>query len=264
LGYYLGGWIAETPFTIDLFNITNKKEIFLIQAILNLFYVLLVIIFFQDRRCDIDRNKKVGFIESFKSIGKIDYKLLLFLLALTFITMGNINLNKFIDVYFSDLNLSSLDLGTFKMVIGYVTVLTSIFLVPLFAKVKKQIGLMIIFQIISSSIIFYTFRSMDFIKSAYSIYLVYILLLAAFTPLEQNYISLHAKEGEYGKLMGVRQSFISIGMVLGPLLGGFLYEKGPLWLFDSSAIAFIIGIIVLVIVSILNKKQKVLANISES
>ena len=171
--------------------------------------------------------------------------------------MGAINLNKFIDVYFIDQGLDSLQLGTFKMVTGYVTLGASIFLVPLFAKFRKQIGFMILLQSISVAIIFYTFRTNDFVRTVYSIYLIYILIKAIFTPLEQNYISYHVKDGEYGKIMGIRQSFISIGMVIGPLLGGFLYERNPVRLFDSSAIAFIIGFILLIIVSILNKKNNI-------
>jgi len=92
--------------------------------------------------------------------------------------------------------------------------------------------------------------------TVYTLFMVYIILKAIFTPLEQNYISSHAKEGEFGKIMGIRQSFLSIGMVLGPLIGGILYEVKPSWLFDSSAIAFIIGFGILLIVLILYKKEE--------
>ncbi|XFA98459.1 MFS transporter [Candidatus Izemoplasma sp. B36] len=255
IGYFLGGFIAENSFTQDLFNITNKKEIFLIQSVLNLLYIGVVILLFHDRKCPLPTKNKISIFDSFKSIKNIEFKLFIFLIALAFITMGAINLNKFIDVYFNDQGLDSLQLGTFKMVTGYVTLGTSILLVPLFAKFRKQIGFMIILQILSAIIVFYTFRANDFVRTAYSIYLIYILIKAVFTPLEQNYISSHVKDGQYGKIMGVRQSFISIGMVIGPLLGGFLYERSSLLLFDSSAIAFIIGFILLAVVLILDKKD---------
>jgi DHA1 family multidrug resistance protein-like MFS transporter len=255
LGYYLGGFIAENSFTQDLFNITNKREIFLLQSLLNIVYIGFIVIAFKERECKFPRQKKVGLFKSFGSIGKIDYRLLLFLIALVFISIGQININKFIDVYFFDQGYDSLELGTFKMVIGGVALLTSIFLVPIFARIRKQIGLMIIIQILSAIIVFYTFRSSDFIKVAYSVFMIYILLKAVFTPLEQNYISLHAKEGEYGRTMGTRQSFISIGFVIGPLVGGFLYEKNPQLLFDASAASFIIGFAILTIISFLNKRD---------
>jgi len=68
--------------------------------------------------------------------------------------------------------------------------------------------------------------------------------------------SMHAKEGKYGSAMGIRQSFVSIGMVIGPLLGGFLYEKSPIVLFDSSAFAFLLGVLLLGVVYLLEQKRK--------
>ena len=257
IGYFLGGFIAENPVTRAFFNITNKKEVFLIQAVLNLVYVGFVLLLFQDKKCALPTKKKKGIFDSFKSIGKIDFRLFIFLIALAFITMGAINLNKFIDVYFNDKGFDALQLGTFKMVTGFVSLAASVILVPLFARFKKQIGFMIVLQVLSAAIVFYTFRANDFIKIVYSVYMLYILFKAVFTPLEQNYISSHAEEGEYGKIIGVRQSFISIGMVIGPLVGGFLYEKSSLLLFDATAVTFLIGGVLLVIVSILNRKNSI-------
>jgi len=241
---------------IQWFNITNYKEIFLIQAVLNIIYVGIVLILFKDRRCAFNVGPKESVFSSLKSIKNIDFRLLLFFISLMIITIGTINLSKYIDVYFNELGYSPLELGTFVMVTGYVSLFTSIFIVPFLARMKKQIGLMLVIQIINALIVFYVFRSNNFLLSVYTVYMVYVIFKAIYTPLEQNYISLHAKEGEYGKIMGVRQSFVSIGMVIGPLIGGFLYGKSPLLIFDASAIAFLIGFGILFIVSILNRKQK--------
>ncbi len=262
LGYYIGGFISTNPFMVQLFNITNNKEVFLIQSLLNIAYIGIIILLFKDRKCAIPNTKKFKLIDSFKSMKNIDYKLILFLVALAFITMGAINLNKFIDVYFIDLQYSSLELGTFKMVTGYVSLFASIFLVPLFSRFRKQIGLMIGIQIVSALIVFYTFRASEFLLTVYTVFMIYILSKAIFTPLEQNYISLKANEGEYGKFMGIRQSFLSIGMVIGPLIGGFLYEKNPMLMFDSSAISFVVGFVILFIISLLYKKDKKTSEVS--
>ncbi len=255
-GYYLGGFLSTNPLMIQWFNITNYKEIFLIQAVLNIIYVGIVLILFKDRRCAFNVGPKESVFSSLKSIKNIDFRLLLFFISLMIITIGTINLSKYIDVYFNELGYSPLELGTFVMVTGYVSLFTSIFIVPFLARMKKQIGLMLVIQIINALIVFYVFRSNNFLLSVYTVYMVYVIFKAIYTPLEQNYISLHAKEGEYGKIMGVRQSFVSIGMVIGPLIGGFLYGKSPLLIFDASAIAFLIGFGILFIVSILNRKQK--------
>lgn len=256
LGYYLGGFLSQNTFTVELFHITNFKEIFLIQAVLNLFYIGLIIVVFKDRKCAFKNDNKVKVFGSMKFIKTIDYRLFLFLIALTFITMGAINLDKFIDVYFNYLKYDSLQLGTFKMVTGFVSLFASVLLVPLFSRFRKQIVLMIVIQFLSAVVVFYTFHAADFIIVIYSIFMLYIILKAIFTPLEQNYISSHAKEGEYGKILGIRQSFISIGMVIGPLLGGLFYELKPTLLFDVSAIAFLLGFIILIIISLLYRKER--------
>lgn len=256
LGYYLGGFIAENSFTQILFNITNNKEIFFIQAVVNLLYVGLIILIFTNTKPEKTAEKKIGILDGFKSIGKIDYRLLLFLIALIFISIGQINIDKYLDVYFSDLGYDPLAIGKFKLVMGGAILVSSLFLVPYFARFKKQIGLMMTIQVISAVVVFYTFRASNFIIMAYTVFMVYILFRSVFTPLEQNYISLRAKKGEYGRFMGTRQSFIALGFVIGPLVGGFIYEINPIWLFNSSAIAFLIGFVILFIVSFLYKKGK--------
>ncbi len=255
IGYFLGGFISGNPTLVELFGITNFREIFLIQAIANVGYILLIFFVFKEVEGIDKAPKKTSVFSSFKFIRNIDYRLVLFLIALTSITIGTINLNKFIDVYFKDLGYDPGDLGDFKMVAGVLSVLAGLILVPLFAKIRKQIGLMMGIQVLSAIIVYFTFHASNFILIIYTIYMIYIILLAVFTPLEQNYISLHAKEGEYGQVMGIRQSFVSIGMVIGPLLGGFLYDINPLVMFDSAAIAFLLGFLILVLISILYRKD---------
>jgi len=256
LGYWLGGFIAENSFTQTLFSISNNKEIFFIQAVVNLLYVGLIVLVFTNTKPEKNVEKKIGILDGFKSIKNIDYRLLLFLIALVFFSIGQINIDKYLDVYFDDLGYNSLEIGNFKLVMGGVTLIASLFLVPYFAKFKKQIGLMMTILAISSVIVFYTFSSSNFIMTAYTVFMIYILLRAVFTPLEQNYISLHAKKGEYGRVMGTRQSFIALGFVIGPLLGGFIYEINPIWLFNSSAIAFLIGFGILFVICFLYKKSE--------
>ena len=48
--------------------------------------------------------------------------------------------------------------------------------------------------------------------------------------------------------MGVRQSFFAVGMVIGPLIGGFLYDIEPLYVFDFSILMFLLGLVLLLTV----------------
>ena len=238
---------------INLFNIDSYRKIFLIQAILNGLYAIYIYYFFKESTKDVQTVKKTNIFKSLKEVTQIRPSLLFFLISLTFMTIGATNLGKYIDVYFDELGYDPLKLGTFVFMTGIVSVLTSVFIVPYFSRVKKQIVAIAITQTISAAIVFYVFRASNFLLAVYTVYMIYVIFKAIYQPLEQNYISLHAKEGKFGRVMGVRQSFLSIGMVIGPLLGGFLYEKSSLLLFDSSAITFLIGVLLLGVVYVLEK-----------
>jgi MFS transporter, DHA1 family, multidrug resistance protein len=256
IGYYLGGFIGTNETMVNLLNMTSYSKIFLIQALLNVLYTVYIYLAFKDSKFDIQTVNRPNMIQSLKEISHIRPSLLFFLISLTFMTIGAINLSKYIDVYFDELHYSPLQLGTFVFTTGIVSVLTSIFIVPIFAKFKKQILAIAVIQILSALIVLFVFRASNFLLVVYTIYMIYVIFKAVYLPLEQNFISLHAEEGKFGRVMGVRQSFLSIGMVIGPLLGGFLYERSALLLFDSSAFTFIIGVLLLGVVYILEKKHQ--------
>ena len=256
MGYYLGGFLGTNEFMVDLLNLTSYSKIFLIQAILNTLYAVLIYYTFIDSKYDQPTEKKGNIFTNLKEVAHIRLSLLFFLISLTFMTIGATNLSKYIDVYFDELGYSPQDLGTFVFATGIVSVLTSVFIVPIFSKIKKQILAISIIQLLSAGIVLFVFRASNFLVIVYTVYMLYVVFKAIYLPLEQNYISLHAEPGKFGRVMGVRQSFLSIGMVIGPLLGGFLYEKDSLLLFDSSAYTFIIGVLLLGVVYILEKRYQ--------
>jgi DHA1 family multidrug resistance protein-like MFS transporter len=73
--------------------------------------------------------------------------------------------------------------------------------------------------------------------------------------MEQNYISTYADQNTIGTISGIRQSFVSIGNVIGPLFGGVLYSVRPLLLFDVSGILFLVGALILVIILLVDKRH---------
>lgn len=255
IGYWFGGFISTNVTISSILGTHDLRVVFLIQAFLNLLYVLFIVLSYKDENTVIATTHHPSIFTNLKSISKIDSSLLIFFLSLFFITIGNTNLNKYIDVHFDALGYDSLQLGTFVMVTGFVSLATSIFLVPLFAKAKKQLSLISLIQILSAIIIFIVFRANQFIVFVYSLYMIYILFKTIYQPLEQNYISMHASEGKFGSIMGIRHSFVSLGMFVGPLIGGLLYSLKPLWLFDFSALTFIIGVMLLLIVYVLEQKK---------
>jgi DHA1 family multidrug resistance protein-like MFS transporter len=90
--------------------------------------------------------------------------------------------------------------------------------------------------------------------------MIYVISKAIYQPLEQNFIADNANEGFYSSIMGIRQSFFSIGMIVGPLIGGFLYEQNPRNVFDFSALMIFIGMLLMIIVYFRIKKKNDLLN----
>jgi len=248
VGYYLGGFISTNQFFIDWLGTNDLRRIFLIQAVLNVFHAINMYFHIKDVKEPVINEKKPSLIQGFLDIRKMHKNLIIFLLSLTFISIGMINLSKFIDVYFKELGYSPNVLGTFVFWTGIVSLLTSIFIVPLIVKLKHELTIMIWIQVISSIIIFFVFRGNNVLLLLYTVFMIYIILKAVYAPLEQNYISTFAHDGKYGTIMGVRQSFFAIGMVIGPLIGGFLYDLRPLYVFDFSILMFLLGLVLLLAV----------------
>lgn len=260
LGYYLGGFLATNETMVNLLKTDNLSKMFLIQSILNTLYVLLIMFTLSDVKVRMTFQQKPSMILGFKSIAKIDKRLLIFFISLTLMNMASTNLSKYIDIYFTDLGYTPQDLGTYVMITGFVSLFASLFLVRLATKFKKQLLLIAIMHIISSAIVFIVFRSYYFITMMYTVYLVYVIFKTLYVPLEQSYIAKEAKEGQYGSVMGLRQSFVSLGMVLGPVLGGFLYDQSPLLLFDFNAILFLIGVLFIFGVMFIENRKMVQLN----
>ncbi|MDY0010263.1 MAG: MFS transporter [Candidatus Izemoplasmatales bacterium] len=260
IGYALGGFINTNVFLDSVLNTSDPKVIFLIQASLNLIHALMVYIFINENDVLNKAHKKPTMMESFKNIKKINFNLLLFLVSLTFISISITNLSKYLDVYFNDLGYDSQDIGNFVFVTGIVSIATSVLVVPLIVKLHKNLLIMILTQIISVFAVIYVFRSNQFIIAAYTIYMVYIIGKSIYQPLEQNFIADNANEGFYSSIMGIRQSFYSIGMIVGPLIGGFLYGIKPLLVFDFSVLMIVVGLILMVIVYLRIKKKRDLLN----
>lgn len=256
LGYFVGGFIATNVAVSQFLGTSDYKVMFLYQAILNTVYVGVIVLLFKDLHAHKVFDKKPSVIEGLKNISKIPTRLTLFFISLTLMTIGFINVSKYLDVYFDELGYNPQELGTFVMATGLVSLFSSIFFVPLFAKLKKQLWVIAVIQTLSAMIIFYVFRANAFIIIMYTVFMIYVMFKTIYQPLEQNYIATFAQQGSYGGIMGLRQSFVSIGMVIGPLMGGFLYEIRPLLLFDFSAISILLGVLLLIVVHLSALKEK--------
>jgi len=250
VGYFIGGEMGSNEVFTDMLEPNLYGNIFLIQAVANT--LLAGYVFVGLKRINTlgvaDLNKKPNIFQGFKDIKFLDKTLVIFLVSLTFISIGMINVSKFMDVFLIDKGYTTSELGTFVGVTGIVSLISSIVIVPLVSKFKRDMTIMIYIQMLSALIIYFVFRSNEIMLVLYTVFMIYVIFKAVYGPLEQNYISSHASNGKYGTIMGVRQSFFAIGFVIGPLIGGFLYDINPIYVFDFSVAMFILGGVLLLFV----------------
>jgi len=250
VGYLLGGELNVSPFFQDLLRTDLYQNIFLIQAVLNtlLAFALFFILRSQTKYIKVEEiesehPKAIG--KSIRHLDNLSVNLILFLFAILLVSIGAINISKYLEVYFNSLGYRPDFIGRYVFLTGVVAIFTGIFIVPFVLKLKRDFKVMIVAQALSAIIIFVMFRLPNLLLMLYTVFMLYVVLKAIFAPLEQNYISKHAKNGRYGTMMGIRQAFFSIGMVIGPVIGGFLYDINPLLVFDFSALMFLFGFFLL-------------------
>jgi DHA1 family multidrug resistance protein-like MFS transporter len=186
--------------------------------------------------------------DGIKSIRYLDKNLLAFLLSLTFTSIAAINLSKYLERFIIDMEYGASGVGQFVFVTGIVGILTTAFIVPQVFKLKKDITVMVFINIASAIIITIVFRMSNIMLALYTLYMGYMMLKAVYAPLETNFISSHSKDGEYGKIMGVRQFFFAIGFVIGPVVANVLYKIKPIYVFDMSVIMFMMAFVIILVV----------------
>lgn len=258
IGQYLGGFLYTNSFFIKHLNTDQVINVLIIQCLFSLLIALLSLLIYKPTEVVNGSNKRVGFFEGFKQVKKISPQLLMFLFALVFMTIAATNVDKYLDIYFiNDLGYKEDALGTFKMIVGFVSVFTSILIVPLFIKIKKKLLIISLFQVLSAILIVIVFNgtSFEFLTYLYSFYMAYIVIKSTNEPLEREYVAGFGNESNMGLITGVRQSFFSLGTIIGPLIGAFLYEYSPKYVFNSSVIFFLIAIIFIILSGILKKKE---------
>ena len=227
------------------------------QGISIMILVFLIFLLFKPEKVEIDHSKKrLQFWDGFKEIKHIGPEMLFFLLALVFITIGASNVDKYLDLYLKDLGQPANFLGNLKMIIGFVSIFVTALLVPFFMKMKKQLTLMAILQALSAVVVFIVFKETNnFILFIYTFFMIYIVAKAIFAPLEQEYVASFSNENNVATMMGIRQSFYSTGSIIGPLLGGWLYSMNYIYVFNSSVIFFLLGIVLLMLSGYFKKRN---------
>lgn len=249
-GYYFGGFVSTFR---DLLNTTSYQYVFIIQIITIIIYMILVYIIIKPIN-EVHMTNQTSMLKNFKNMLVIPFDQTLFFLSLMFATMSYIYMSKYLDVYFNTLGYDPSVIGQFVLISGIISVLFTLIIVPKIIKMHYMLWISIFF-IISIFALFIGFRLPNFLLSMYLIYIFFIISKAAYQPFEQNHIA-SFKSLPYGSLMGVRQLFVGLGMVIGPIFLGNIYEIDAILSFDVASIMIFISLILSLSSYFLRRKIK--------
>ena len=247
LGYFLGGQLSVIQ---SVLNAPSYQYVFLIQSVLTLTYALLIFILVKNPTV----NKETTYVPFYRHILSI-FKMPLyqwsFYIGLLFATMSFTFVSKYLDVYFRDLGYDPNVLGTFVLFTGLISLITSLIIVPKLFKLKFKVTFFLL-TLIGAVALWWTFQFTQILISLYTIFSIYIIVKTAHQPFEQSHISTFAND-DYGRVMGIRQLFIGLGMILGPILGSLIYANQRKLSFELASYLIVLSIL-LMMISI--KKQK--------
>lgn len=229
-GYLIGGHLGE---------VYPTRTIFYIQSLSSIGMVLLSLGLIEKKKEDVSVNRNP--FSPFKALKELDSKLTFLFIVIVVANMAIINFSKYIDLYIDDLNYSSKMIGNINFVSGLVTIVVTLFIVPkLLNKVKPiRLGIISLFFAGVFSFIVFIMPNKYFLILVYSLFMVYISFKTIYEPAIINHIN--EQKGSTGILMGLRQSALALGAVIGPLLGGLLYNEIKVYLFVVLSLLLIIA-----------------------
>jgi len=260
LGYFLGGSMTQWKFLVAKFGDNIFQVIIIIQALLTLFLAIIYFIFFNPEESE-EKNiiNKRSLKDRINSLKAYSIEFILFLIAFTLITAATMSTTKYIDVYFKDLGYGANILGRYHMIIGIVSLVSGLLFIPIIKNIQNKTMFIVLLQFLNIIVIFISFRSSNFLLMAYTFLILFAISKVFFTPVELQHISSYANNNNYGEIIGIRSSFLSLGNILGPLLGAIFYSKSSTTLFDINIVIFSISIVLLILgYYIIYIKQKIM------
>ena len=250
LGYEIGG---------DLYNYLefNISQVFIFQVCFTIITSLLFGIFIKDIYKD---KLEISSNNSNKNITKININPLIYLLlfSLMVLTVGQILINKYLDTYIIHIGYEPSTLGHYVLIAGILSAISNILVIPFIKKIKdnKLAYCLSIFIFLSAGLTFITFLvKINILYLLFSTHVIYIIIKGLITPLEQNELSTYINNSNNGKITGARQTILSIGNVLGPLIGSAVYVSGSPFIFIVGAIIILISLIMYISYFIIKKKK---------
>ncbi|MGI6360387.1 MAG: MFS transporter [Acholeplasmatales bacterium] len=228
----------------DLFY-ENLSYVFYIQAIAS--FVVALLALFLDTEVHGSQEKKSLF-KQIKQIKYIPKRVVFLFIIIAILNIPIVNFTKYIDLYITDLGYRTSVVGYFSFTTGIIAMITTIAIVPIITRKFPPIKTAIVSLLIGAAISFTTFifKSEYLIICLYTFFMVYIAARSTYEPSIVNHLN-EEKNLSSGMLMGLRQSSLSLGAVIGPIVSGFLYGYLEVGLFYFLSSILVLGAILLTI-----------------
>ncbi len=245
---YIGG-----GYLTDLVS-PNYNYVFFIQATL-LIIIAMIVYFGKTDLVDTDHHlTRKHFFGNLRQILTLPW-VPIFTITLTFfISFSHNNIKRFLDYYIIDDGFNASTLGLIVFVSGIVGLISNLYIAPFFLKRFHNFRLLQFQFLLAPIMIFLLFRTTNLLIGLYSFYMIYTVILAIYEPTAISFMS-DNKAVSQGVLIGVRQSVVGLGMTIGFIVGGVLYDTNRLYVFYFAILFYIIVFVGFTILVVIKKNE---------
>lgn len=247
LGSFIGGALGEV-------FAPNYNIVLYIQGLLMVVFAVYVLTLMKFDNEEKKEIRSINPLASLNDIKLLPFILIVFLFIVAVINISFTDVSKYLDVYFADCGYGSLKLGTVNLIVGLLTLVINLVITPLIIKRFKPLLILSIFTLLGSIMLVLTFSLPNLILNIYTFYMIFIAAKAIIEPIIVEYLNEH-KNIQPGILMGLRQSFISLGGIVGVLIGGIIYAANNVLLFYLCAIMLFVSAVIFIILHLISKKE---------
>lgn len=225
LGYYIGGFIGD-------FYPGREHVLMYIQAVFNILLAMFTLFFIHmDEEVKIVKKRQSA-IAQLAQIRNLSKELFLLIIIIALVSISQTNFSKYLDMYMTDLHYKPSINGTLVFITGIVTLIMSFLVVPLLSKRFKDTKILLVVVILQAvfSALTFSLDQSQFLLWGYTFFMVYIAGKAIYEPTIASHLSKYTDVSP-GVLMGSRQSAISLGAIIGPLVAGLIYDDIGVYMF---------------------------------
>jgi len=247
IAYVIGGYITK-------YLSPNYNYTFFIQGALLLLFGIYIFFKKTDIADFTEKLSRSHFWTDLKQIIKLPWVPIYTISITFFVSFSHNNITRFLDYYIIDSHMSVLDLGYFVFVVGIVGLISNLVIAPFLLRRMHNFRLLQIQFLLAPVFLYLTFQTSNLMVGLYTFFIGYTIILSVYEPTAVSFISKN-KAISQGILLGVRQSVVGLGMTLGFIVGGFIFEINELYVFYLAVLFYIIVFIAFTVLIILKKNE---------